>query len=148
MRVIYFDPSAPIGEAKALGASPRASIDEVLQEAEMVSIHVPATDSNRHLIDEHRLALMQRHAFLVNTSRGDLVDTVALVRALKSGTIAGAGLDVFENEPVAPAALLALPNVVVLPHLGSATMESRVRLPKLPSANPLCRPSQTRRRCL
>jgi len=80
------------------------------------------------VINAARLALMPRHALLINTARGDLVDTDALVQALTARTIAGAGLDVFEHEPDVPPALKALPNVVLLPHMGSATTESRVAM--------------------
>ncbi len=128
MRVIYFDPPVPIGEAKALGASPRASAEAVLAESDMVSLHMPASPENRHFINAERLARMPRHALLINTARGDIVDTDALVAALRAGTIAAAGLDVFENEPTVPPSLLDLPNVVLLPHLGSATVESRVAM--------------------
>lgn len=128
MRVIYFDPPVPIGEAKALGAAPRASLEAVLGESDIVSLHMPASPENRHVINAERLALMPPHAFLINSARGDLVDEAALVAALASGTIAGAGLDVFEQEPRVSPALLALPNVVLLPHMGSATMESRVAM--------------------
>jgi lactate dehydrogenase-like 2-hydroxyacid dehydrogenase len=128
MRVIYHDPPVPIGEAKALGAAPRATVEEVLSESDMVSLHVPASEHTRHLINAERLRLMPRHALLINTARGDIVDSDALVAALAAGTIAGAGLDVFEHEPHVPPALLALPNVVLLPHLGSATVESRVAM--------------------
>jgi lactate dehydrogenase-like 2-hydroxyacid dehydrogenase len=125
MRVIYFDPPAPIGEAKALGATPRASAEGVLSESDIVSLHMPASPENRHFMNAERLAMMRPHALLINTARGDIVDTDALVQALEAGTIAGAGLDVFENEPHVPPGLLALSNVVLLPHLGSATVESR-----------------------
>jgi lactate dehydrogenase-like 2-hydroxyacid dehydrogenase len=128
MRVIYFDPPVPIGEAKALGASPRPSVEAVLSESDIVSLHMPASEENRRLINAERLAVMPKHALLINTARGDIVDTDALIQALQAGTIAGAGLDVFENEPHVPPALLALPNVVLLPHLGSATVESRVAM--------------------
>ena len=128
MRVIYFDPPVPIGEAKALGASPRATAEAVLAESDMVSLHMPASQENRYFINAERLALMPRHALLINTARGDIVDSDALVAALRAGTIAAAGLDVFENEPTVPSALLELSNVVLLPHLGSATVESRVAM--------------------
>jgi lactate dehydrogenase-like 2-hydroxyacid dehydrogenase len=82
----------------------------------------------RHMINAESLKLMPRHAILINTARGDLVDEAALAEALKSGTIAGAGLDVFEFEPKVNPALLALDNVVVLPHLGSASLETRVAM--------------------
>jgi glyoxylate reductase len=128
MRVIYFDPPVPIGEAKALGAAPRASAEAVLAESDMISLHVPASPENRHFINAERIALMPRHGLLINTARGDIVDTDALVAALRAGTIAAAGLDVFEHEPAVAPALLELPNVVLLPHMGSATTESRVAM--------------------
>jgi lactate dehydrogenase-like 2-hydroxyacid dehydrogenase len=128
MRVIYFDPPIPIGEAKALGAEPRASVEDVLRESDFVSIHAPATPETRHLINARTLALMPPHAILVNTARGDVVDEPALAEALRTKRIAGAGLDVFEKEPTVNPALLQLDTVVVLPHLGSATTESRVAM--------------------
>jgi len=128
MRVIYYDPPVPIGEAKALGASPRSSIEAVLSESDIVSLHMPGGPDNRHVINAQRLAAMPRHALLINTARGDIVDEAALIAVLKEGRIAGAGLDVFDNEPHVSPALLALPNVVLLPHLGSATVESRVAM--------------------
>ena len=129
MRVIFHDPFPPRPEdARALGAEPRDNIEAVLREADFVSLHCPATPETRHLIDSARLGQMQRHAFLINTARGDVVDEAALVAALKAGTIAGAGLDVFEKEPAVTPDLLAMENVVLLPHLGSATMETRVAM--------------------
>lgn len=128
MRVIYYDPPIPIGEAKALGASPRESIEDVLREADFVSLHMPAGPDNRHIINAERLAIMPRHAILVNTARGDVVDEVALAAALKQRTIAAAGLDVFEHEPAVTPGLLELENVVILPHLGSATTDTRVAM--------------------
>ena len=129
MKVIFHDPFPPTPEdAKALGAEPRGSIEAVLKEADFVSLHCPATPETRHLINSTRLGQMQRHAFLINTARGDVVDEAALVAALKAGTIAGAGLDVFEKEPAVSPELLGMENVVLLPHLGSATMETRVAM--------------------
>lgn len=125
MRVIYFDPPVPIGEAKALGAEPRASIEDVLRESDFVSLHAPATPETRHMINPQTLALMPSHAILINTARGDIVDEPALAAALAAKRIAGAGLDVFEKEPSVNPALLSLDNVVLLPHLGSATTEGR-----------------------
>src|SRR5206468_2713392 len=93
MRVIFHDPSPPpAAVVSELGAEPRASVDDVLREADFVSLHSPATPETRHLIDARRLALMKRGAFLVNNARGDIVDETALVAAPKQGTIAGAGL--------------------------------------------------------
>ena len=129
MRVIFHDPYPPSpAEAAALGAEPRASLEQVLQESDFVSLHCPAMPETRHLMNRDRLALMRRTAFLVNTARGDVVDEAALVEALKKGTIAGAGLDVYEQEPKVSPELLTMENVVLLPHLGSATQETRVAM--------------------
>lgn len=129
MRVIFHDPYPPSpSEAAALGAEPRAVLDQVLEEADFVSLHCPATPETRHLMNRERLARMRRSAFLINTARGDVVDEGALVDALARGVIAGAGLDVFEKEPQVSPALLAMENVVLLPHLGSATHETRIAM--------------------
>jgi lactate dehydrogenase-like 2-hydroxyacid dehydrogenase len=129
MKVIYHDPVPPPADvAAALGAEPRAELDEVLREADFVSLHCPATPETRHLMNRERLALMRPDAFLVNTARGDVVDEGALVEALQQKKIAGAGLDVFEREPEVTRALLSMENVVLLPHLGSATTETRVAM--------------------
>jgi lactate dehydrogenase-like 2-hydroxyacid dehydrogenase len=135
MRVIYFDPPVPIGEAKALGASPRESIEAVLKESDFVSLHMPASPENRHLMNAERLALMPRHAILINTARGDVVDEAALAGALKQGTIAAAGLDVYEQEPRVLPTLIQLENVVLLPHLGSATTDTRIAMGERALAN-------------
>ena len=129
MRVIFHDPYPPPPAVVAeLEAEPRPSVDDVLREADFVSLHSPATPDTHHLIDARRLALMKRSAFLINNARGDIVDEAALVAALKQGTIAGAGLDVFEREPTVSPELLTMDNVVLLPHVGSATHESRVAM--------------------
>jgi lactate dehydrogenase-like 2-hydroxyacid dehydrogenase len=129
MRVLYHDPFPPKPEdAAALGAEPRESMEAVLAEADFVSLHCPATPETRHLINATRLRQMQRHGFLINTARGDVVDEAALVAALKDRTIAGAGLDVYEREPTVSPELLTLENVALLPHLGSATLETRVAM--------------------
>ena len=129
MRVIFHDPyPPPEAEAAALGAEPRDSVEAVLAEADFVSLHCPATPDTRHLINADRLRRMKRGAFLINTARGDVVDEAALVAALEARTLAGAGLDVFEREPVVTPALLAMENVVLFPHLGSATEETRVAM--------------------
>ena len=129
MRIIFHDPSPPSpADAAALGAEPRANLETVLEEADFVSLHCPATPETRHLMNRERLGRMRRTAFLINTARGDVVDEAALVEALTSGKIAGAGLDVFEKEPQVSPELLAMENVVLLPHLGSATQETRVAM--------------------
>jgi lactate dehydrogenase-like 2-hydroxyacid dehydrogenase len=112
-------------DATDVGATPAPSLDALLAESDVVSLHAPATPETRHVIDAGALARMRPHAVLVNTARGDLVDEGALADALRAGTIAGAGLDVHEREPRVHPDLLALENVVLLPHLGSATRETR-----------------------
>ncbi len=128
MRVLYYDPPVSPADGKSVGAESRDSLEAVLRESDFVSLHAPALPETRHLINAERLALMPRHAFLINTARGDLVDEAALVRALAAKTIAGAGLDVFEREPAVSPELVAMENVVLLPHLGSASTETRVAM--------------------
>jgi lactate dehydrogenase-like 2-hydroxyacid dehydrogenase len=129
MRVIFHDPYPPAAEvARSLGAEPRGSLEEVLREADFVSLHCPATPETRHLMNRDRFGFMRPEAYLINTARGDVVDEAALVEALQSKRIAGAGLDVFEKEPQVTQALVAMDNVVLLPHLGSATQETRVAM--------------------
>jgi lactate dehydrogenase-like 2-hydroxyacid dehydrogenase len=129
MRVIFHDPFPPsAAEAAALGAEPRQALDQLLEDSDFVSLHCPATPETRHLMNRERLARMRRSAFLINTARGDIVDETALVEALADGTIAGAGLDVYEREPEVAPELLQMENVVLLPHLGSATQETRVAM--------------------
>jgi lactate dehydrogenase-like 2-hydroxyacid dehydrogenase len=110
-------------------------LDELLATADVVSIHTPLSDATRHLIDARRLALMKPTAHLVNTSRGPVVDEAALAAALRAGTIAGAGLDVFEREPEIDPGLRGLENVVLIPHLGSATIETRTAMGVLAAEN-------------
>jgi lactate dehydrogenase-like 2-hydroxyacid dehydrogenase len=112
-----------------------AMLDELLGVADFVSLHCPATPETRHLIGREELARMQTGAFLINTSRGDVVDEPALVDALRRQVIAGAALDVFEHEPAVHEGLLSAPTAVLLPHLGSATMESRVAMGRRALAN-------------
>lgn len=129
MRVTFHDPYPPPPElVTELGLESRASVDDLVREADFVSLHCPATPETRHLMDARRLALMKPAAFLINTARGDVVDEAALIAALHAGTIAGAGLDVYEREPAVSPELLTMENVVLLPHLGSATRETRVAM--------------------
>jgi glyoxylate reductase len=102
------------------------SLDQMLARMDVVTIHSPHTPATFHLLSARRLKLMQPHSYLINTSRGEIVDENALTRMLQRREIAGAGLDVFEHEPAINPKLLALDNVVLLPHLGSATIEGRV----------------------
>ena len=112
----------------AAGARFADSLDELLTSSDFVSIHCPATPETRHMIGAAQLEAMRPGAFLINTARGDIVDEAALASALAKGVIAGAGLDVYEHEPEVTPALLALDNVVLLPHLGSATDETRIAM--------------------
>src|SRR5439155_234982 len=112
----------------ALGARFQPELDALLAEADVVSLHAPYTAATHQLIDRRRIALLRRHAFLINTARGAIVDEEALIGALQGGAIAGAGLDVYTNEPHVDPRLLALENVVLLPHLGSATVETRTAM--------------------
>jgi lactate dehydrogenase-like 2-hydroxyacid dehydrogenase len=97
----------------------------VFAQADFVSLHCPGGKETYHLISTEAFAAMKPSAFLINSARGDVIDEAALVTALNNGEIAGAGLDVFEKEPAVTAGLLTMENVVLLPHLGSATMETR-----------------------
>lgn len=110
-----------------LGARYVADLDQLLAEADIVTLHCPASAETRQLLDARRLALFKPDAFLINTARGDLVDEAALIAALEDGRLGGAGLDVYAHEPAVAPRLIALPNVVTLPHLGSATVEGRTQ---------------------
>ncbi len=126
MEIVFYD-AFPVPDA-GVPAKQLGSVDEVLQAADFVSLHCPGGGDNVHLINARRLKLMKRSAFLVNSARGDIVDEAALVEALAAGTIAGAGLDVFEREPRITEALKGMKNVCLLPHLGSATVETRIAM--------------------
>jgi glyoxylate reductase len=135
MDIVYSDArQAPAEIEQELGAR-RVELDELLRTADVVSIHAPLMDETRHLINADTLALMKESAYLVNSARGPIIDEAALVEALKAGTIAGAGLDVYENEPETHPGLLELDNVVLLPHLGSATVETRTAMGVLAAEN-------------
>jgi glyoxylate reductase len=128
MRILYWGPRRkPETFERELGMT-FVPLDELLQTSDFVSLHSPLTAATRHQVGERELALMKRSAYLINTSRGPVVDEEALVAALERGQISGAALDVFEHEPVVTPALLAMPNVVMTPHLGSAVPETREAL--------------------
>ena len=117
------------------GAAFVGSFDEVLKQSDIVSLHVPLLPSTRHLIDAIKLKLMKPTAFLVNTSRGPVIDEAALVEALKAGTIRGAGLDVFENEPELARGLTKLDNVILTPHIASASDTARDQMAEIAANN-------------
>jgi glyoxylate reductase len=133
MRVVYHNRSES-PSATEVGAS-RVSFDELLGRADVLVLTAPSTPETRHIIGEAALGAMKSTAVLVNTARGPLVDELALVRALRDGRLRAAGLDVYEREPEIEAGLLELENVVLLPHLGSATEEARAAMVSLACAN-------------
>ena len=135
MEIIYSGrrQADPAIEAE-LGAK-YVSFDELLETADVVSLHCPLNDETKHLINADRLKQMREDAYLVNTTRGPVVDEQALVDALRKGEIKGAGLDVFEEEPKINPGLLDLENAVLIPHLGSATIETRTEMGLLAAAN-------------
>jgi glyoxylate reductase len=135
MDIVYSDARQASAEVEQELGARRVELDELLRSADVVSIHAPLTDETRHLINAESLARMKDTAYLVNSARGPIVDEAALVEALRSGQIAGAGLDVYENEPDVHPGLLELDNVVLLPHLGSATIETRTAMGVLAAKN-------------
>jgi glyoxylate reductase len=135
MKVLYhsrtrLDPS----QEKHLGVS-YAPFDELLREADFVTLHVPMSPLTRRLIGSRELEIMKPSACLINTARGSVVDEKALVEALRHGRIRGAGLDVYENEPVLSPGLAGLKNTVLLPHMGSATTETRTKMALMAAEN-------------
>lgn len=129
MKILFYVPSEPeqaiVDELQAVRC---ATVEELLTEAHFVSLHCPGGPATKHLINEQRLQLMRPSAHLINTARGDVVDSNALIKALKEGWIAGAGLDVFEGEPAVNPEFLKLDNIALLPHIGSASEETRVAM--------------------
>jgi lactate dehydrogenase-like 2-hydroxyacid dehydrogenase len=133
MRVVYFNRS-PVGPFD-FAAEALADVEAVLAAADVVSLHVPGGGGNSGLMSAERIAGMKEGAYLVNTARGDLVDEAALADALERGRLAGAGLDVFAEEPKVPERLVRLSNVTLLPHIGSATLEARTAMGMLAVEN-------------
>ncbi len=128
LRIIYYDPNRlEPGQEKELGVEFRP-LDELVREADLISIHASLTPESYHLISAERLRMMKKTAVLVNVARGPIVDEKALVEALRTGQIWGAGLDVYENEPLIEPELVTLDNVVLLPHIGSATADTRRKM--------------------
>jgi len=124
MPILYHN-RAPSATGEAMGAQYCENLESMLARADFVALHCPSGPETRHIMNSRSLACMQPTAYLINTARGNVVDEAALVSALRDGVIAGAGLDVFEREPEVPEALKKLENVVLLPHIGSATWETR-----------------------
>ena len=135
MNIIYFDIKKNKEFEKETNAGFRESIEDVLREADIVTLHIPLFDSTKHLINKERLKMMKRAAYLINSSRGEVIDESALVDALYKKQIAGAALDVFENEPSLAKGLADLENVVLTPHIASATIETRNRMSEIATLN-------------
>jgi len=135
MRVIYNDSacSGPVDLGPLTAEC--VDLDELLRQADVVSVHTPLGPDTHHLLDRRRLALMKPTAYLVNTARGPVVEEQALVELLQGRRLAGAALDVYEHEPVLAPGLAELDNVVLLPHLGSATREARLAMARLAAKN-------------
>ena len=129
MQLSFYDPYPPSFDViNKFNANQCNTIEAVLQDADFVTLHCPGGGSNVNLINAARLSLMKKSAFLINSARGDVVDEAALLQALREGTIAGAGLDVFAKEPAVTEGLLSMENVVLFPHLGSASIETRIAM--------------------
>jgi len=135
MKTVYYNRHRLPYEEEQRYALTYASLDEVLQQADFVSIHTPYMQETYHLIGARELALMKPEAMLINTARGPIVDEKALAYALQQGTIAAAGLDVFEHEPAVEPELLTMENVVLLPHIASASLKTRTRMATMASEN-------------
>jgi glyoxylate reductase len=135
MQVLYASPRRAAPEIEQELGARYVSLETLLRESDFVSLHVPLKPETRHLIGAPQLALMKKTAILINTTRGPVVDEEALVAALREGRICGAGLDVFEREPEIHPVLPALPNVVLAPHLGSASRQTRLRMVELAAEN-------------
>jgi glyoxylate reductase len=138
MRVLYTRRSGPLPDDQIPPGARwefRARLDDLLRQADIVSLNVPLVPETRHLIGRRELGLMKPGSYLINSARGPVVDEDALVEALRSGHLAGAGLDVYENEPELAPGLAGLDNTTLLPHLGSATVETRGRMAELAALN-------------
>ncbi|MEK7583396.1 MAG: D-glycerate dehydrogenase [Patescibacteria group bacterium] len=120
---------------RVIPIGPEQKLDEILPDCDFVSLHVPLLDSTRHLMNETRLKLMKPSAYLINSSRGPVVDEAALVDALKAGTIKGAALDVYENEPNIHPELLTMENVLLTPHIAGGTRQAREKMAEVAATN-------------
>jgi glyoxylate reductase len=135
MRVIYAGRRRAAAEVEAALRARFVPLEDLLREADIVSLHCPLAAETRHLLDARRLALMKPTAYLINTARGPVVEERALVEALRAGRIAGAGLDVYEEEPRLAPGLVDLRNAVLFPHIGSSTLEAREGMARLAAEN-------------
>ncbi|MFO8077582.1 MAG: NAD(P)-dependent oxidoreductase [Thermoplasmatota archaeon] len=136
MKVLYTDQRHNTVLETELNAQ-KTDFSRLLKESDIVSLHVPLNEETRHLISKKELKMMKETAILINTSRGPVVDEEALICALDNDWIFGAGLDVYEHEPIIPLKLMKLPNVVIQPHIGSATRDSRFKMAEMAAENML-----------
>jgi D-3-phosphoglycerate dehydrogenase len=128
MQILYHDEFAISAELEKTLHVKRVSLDELLAESDVVTLHTPLLESTHHLFGKEQFEKMKKTAFIVNAARGALIDENALIDALQKGEIAGAGLDVFEHEPIIPQAMLELENVIMTPHAGTGCLSSRTTL--------------------
>jgi len=135
MRVLYYDPQPLPPEAEFQLSATRSSLERLIAESDFISVHVPLTQETHHLLSTPQFEQMKRNAILVNTSRGPVVDEAALVQALQAQKLAGAGLDVYEREPAVHPGLIQLPNVVLAPHIASATVRTRSEMSAMAARN-------------
>jgi len=135
MRVLYYDPQPLPREAEEQLGATRVDLNRLIAESDFISIHVPLTQETHHLFSTPQFNAMKRTAILVNTSRGPVVDEAALVEALRAGKLAGAGLDVYEREPAVHPHLIPMPNVVLAPHIASATVRTRSEMSAMAARN-------------
>ena len=134
MKILYYDPKPNPAFEKEFGAR-FVDLETLLKESDFISIHVPLLPETRHLIGENQLKMMKKNAYLINTSRGPIIDEKALVQALKENWIRGAALDVYENEPALAPGLAELDNVILTSHIASATEETRAKMSELAATN-------------
>jgi len=135
MRICYFNRNKLDDVVENEFKTSLVALDELLEISDVVSIHTPLTDKTRHLIGETEFKQMKNGAFIINTARGPVIDEIAMVKALDSGKLGGAGLDVFENEPKISPELLQMDNVVLVPHIGTSTTETRINIGIVASQN-------------
>jgi glyoxylate reductase len=135
MKILYYNRSRNLQRESELGAA-YAELDDLLGQSDFVSVHTSLNSTSRHMINKSKLSLMKKTAFLINTARGNVVNEADLAKVLKSNQIAGAALDVYENEPLPRTSpLLQMKNVVLLPHIGSATFQTRSKMAQVAAKN-------------
>jgi glyoxylate reductase len=133
-KIIYYNKSKKLEFEKELGAK-KVSLDQLLKRSDLISIHLPLNSSTKLLVDKSKLELLKPNSIIVNTARGEIIDEKHLIKMLKKNRIFGAGFDVYENEPLVNPELLKLNNVVLLPHIGSSTNETRDKMAELAARN-------------